>query len=136
MRHVPEATLRRLVDEPLAVADADADHVGRCVRCTALTGQIMRNAEMANALLSRPQPVPDVDDAWMRLQRALADPASAERPRRRLTVRRHWRLIAIPLPSTAALAAASVLVAGAATAAALTNVFAPNRVAPVAGLPR
>ena len=34
MRHTPEGTLRRLVDDPLGVPDASANHVARCRRCS------------------------------------------------------------------------------------------------------
>jgi len=35
MRHPTEGTLRRLVDEPAGVADADRSHVAGCPRCRA-----------------------------------------------------------------------------------------------------
>lgn len=131
MRHVPEGKLRRLVDEPFAVADSDTAHVVRCDRCRARRERIAREATTAIALVSRPQPVPDIDGAWRRLQGSLADQAPSENVRLRRPVRRHWRLIGLPVPSTAVLAALAVVVAGAATATALTTVFAPTRVAPV-----
>jgi hypothetical protein len=130
VRHVPDGVLRRLVDEPLAVADADAGHVGGCHRCAERREQIAADAGVAGGLLSRPQPVPDIDDAWRRLQRSLADPNLPVQARRR-PARRHWRLIVLPVPSAAVLTAVAVLVAGAAAATALTTVFAPTRVAPV-----
>jgi hypothetical protein len=123
--------LRRLVDEPLAVADVDVDHVLRCDRCTTRRERVARDATTAAALLSRPQPVPDIDDAWGRLQLSLSDPAPAAHARRRLPARRYWRVIAVPVPSTGVLAALAVLVAGAGAATVLTTVFAPTRVAPV-----
>ena len=44
MRHVPDGTLRRLIDEPFAVADRDARHVEGCGRCRARSQRIAEDA--------------------------------------------------------------------------------------------
>ena len=49
MRHVPEGQLRRLVDEPFAVADAVSEHVGHCPRCAMRREQIAEDAAAATA---------------------------------------------------------------------------------------
>ncbi len=48
MRHVTDGTLRRLTDEPLAVADREARHMSNCARCRA------RGAESRATPPSRP----------------------------------------------------------------------------------
>lgn len=133
MRHAPEATLRRLVDEPFAVADSDADHVTNCVRCGLRREEIAQDAARAAALLSRPQSVPDLDVAWRRLQTSPTTPAPSELspPRPRAPRRWRWRLVVIPVPSTRVLATIAVVVAGAAGVTALTTVLAPAPAAPV-----
>ena len=134
MRHLPEGRLRRLVDEPLAVADAQVDHVVRCARCRTRREGIAKDAVVAVSLLSRPQPVPDIDGAWSRLQSSLADPAVSDQTRLRLPARRYWHLGVLPIPSTPVRAALAAIVAGAAAATVLSIVLAPSRV-PVPKLP-
>jgi hypothetical protein len=133
VRHVPETRLRRLVDEPFAIADAELTHVDGCLRCGLRREQIAEDAAGAVALLSRPQPVPDVDSAWTRLQAAPAPPA--QRARLRLRSRRPlapsgWRrrLVTLSLPATPLrMAIVVVVVVGAIGATALTTVLAPKR---------
>lgn len=122
MRHVPDGVLRRLVDEPLAVPDRDAEHVQRCRRCQVHRDQVLQDAHRARELLVRPQAVPDVERAWDRLQGA-GDAPTRHVPRR---VR--------PRPfvgATGVAVASGVLVAGVAAAATLTVVFSPSQVAPL-----
>jgi len=127
VRHVPEGKLRRLIDEPFAVADADANHVVGCERCRLLRQRIAEDAAAASALLARPQPLPDVDLAWRRLQGSGARPARSRPARETMPTGRRWRLVGIPLPSAAVLVTVAVVVAGATTAAVLAAVRAPAR---------
>ncbi len=131
MPHTPDGTLRRLVDEPFAVSDADAEHVARCPRCGRRHEQIARDAAAATALLSRPQPLPDVESAWRRLQASSQAKVSGEvAAGRRLPRRPHWRLVVVPLPSRKALASAAgvvVLAAAGGVAAALVGSPTPSR---------
>ncbi len=128
MRHVPDGTLRRRLDEPLAIPDAIATHADRCARCLARTRAVAEAATHAERLLSPGEPDLDIDRAWQRFEDRRsgprARPASRPSPGAR---RRPGR----PLRTAAMAAVAGVLVAGAAAAATLTTVFAPTRVAPV-----
>ena len=131
MRHVPEGTIRRLVDEPLAIADGDADHISGCARCRARCELVNGDAAQVAAFFSRPQPVPDIDGAWRRFRAAPSVPSSSGRALQHFRARRSWRLVGRPLPSTAALAACTLLVAGAAAATVLTTLSGPAPTAPV-----
>lgn len=122
MHHVPDGILRRLIDEPLAVADQDAEHVRRCRRCQLHRELVIQDARMARDLMSRPQVVPDIDRAWERFGKTADHPVRhvPRRLRRRSTV------------VTAGAAAGVLTLAGAAAAATLSVVLSPTHVAPLA----
>jgi hypothetical protein len=131
VRHVPEGTLRRLVDEPLAVADAEAAHASSCGRCVARRERIAGDAQCARTLLGRPQPAPDVDAGWTRLRAATAaSPVAARRRRRHAPTRRRRRLLPALVSSPVALGSAAVLLVGAAAGATLSAVLTPGSPAP------
>ena len=137
-KHPSDGTLRRLLDEPVAVAVADEDHASRCLRCQARTG-LMRadDGAMGLGLGGRVEMTP----ARVALDRLLSaersSPALApsraghrrgrevrpERPRRRR-----------PLLRPATVITTGLVLMGGATAAAATNlvpIFQPESVAPV-----
>lgn len=126
MGHPTEGVLRRLLDEPAGVADADRQHVAGCPHCLDELVVIRTDADLVGAALATGA-APDVDAAWQRFGTA----APAGRPhlapvptrRRRGTLRR---------PAVAALAVGVVL-AGAGTAAAndWLQVFQTRRIAVV-----
>ncbi|MFI5914113.1 hypothetical protein [Dactylosporangium sp. NPDC051541] len=127
MRHPNDGTLRRLLDEPAAVADTDRAHVTTCAACQAALTSARHDLETVRALLS-PDVDVDVDAGWRRLAAGLDTPAG-----RAATVARarRWR-IAWRSPVVAGIAAAALLTG--ATAAAATNwlpIFRTERVAPV-----
>ena len=132
MRHVPDSNLRRLVDEPFAVADAATDHLAGCRRCRARSEQIAGDAAAVATLLSRPQLVPDVDSAWRRLHGASTTRRAAGQPGRGFTLSRpgQSRVALMPIHSKVALAALAALVAGTAATAALLTISAPAKVPP------
>ncbi len=132
MRHVPDGTLRRLADEPLAVADREARHMATCARCRARSDQICSNAALAEKVFSSHVAFSGTNLAWARHQGRFSvvtvegATVHARRPR-------HWRLMGSSLGTGATLAATGVVLAGVAAAATLTTtVFAPTKVAPVA----
>ena len=125
MRHPTDGTLRRLVDEPAGVADADREHVAACPVCLSGLAAAREDAAAAGAALAVEAPV-DVDAAWRRLSGALA----AERGVAAAPARR-WRA-ALRSPVAAALGVAVVLSgAGAAAAANWLPIFRTERIATV-----
>ena len=106
MRHIPDGTLRRLVDEPFAVPDGDAAHAVACPRCAKRQAQIAQDAATVTGLLVRPQSVPDLDIAWNRLQAASFAPALPWPKLRRSKGPAfwRWRLVTVRVPPPAVLA--------------------------------
>ena len=71
MRHPSEGVLRRLVDEPAGVADADRAHVAGCAMCLSGVDRARTDAMATGAALTAPQiDRPAVDAAWNRLTTA------------------------------------------------------------------
>jgi hypothetical protein len=116
MRHPDDGLLRRLVDEPVGVPDADRAHVASCDACLDRFAAVRADADAARAVLAVPAPAVDVDRAWARLSSgSAAAPATAADPAAPARAGR-WRA-ALRRPLVAALGAA-VLVGGAGVAAA------------------
>jgi hypothetical protein len=128
MRHPTDGTLRRLLDEPAGVADADREHVAGCPVCLAGLAAAERDAAPIGAALDV-EVTTDVDAAWHRLSSAVA----VERPRRASAAApgRRWRN-ALRSPVVAVVGAVA-LVAGATAAAAADwlPIFHAEQVAPV-----
>jgi hypothetical protein len=128
MRHPTEGVLRRLLDEPAGVADADREHIAGCPQCLHELGTVRGEAELVGAALAA-QGDSDVDAAWRRLSAAAAvSPAgSVPAPPRASRFRELLRR-----PAVAALAVA-VVVTGAGTAAAndWLQIFRTEKIAPV-----
>jgi hypothetical protein len=124
MRHPSDGTLRRLVDEPAGVADADRDHVAGCQTCLTGVAGAQRDAALTGAALHSEVDA-DVDAGWSRLSQAMAGEAVV-RP-----VKRRWRP-ALRSPVVAAVAAVALLTgAGAAAAADWLQIFRTERIAPI-----
>src|ERR687894_2990221 len=71
MRHPADGVLRRLLDEPAGVADADREHVGACGECRHRLAAIRADADLVQAALTTDTGA-DVDlaPAWRRLSAA------------------------------------------------------------------
>jgi hypothetical protein len=128
MRHPTEGTLRRLVDEPAGVADADREHVAGCPVCLSGLAAAQRDAVAVSAALDTGT-VPDVDAAWHRLSHTVAVDerrrATAPAPARR------WRN-RLRSPVVAVVGVAALLAGGGAAAAAdWLQVFRTEQIAPV-----
>ncbi|GAA4471405.1 hypothetical protein [Phytohabitans houttuyneae] len=127
MRHPTDGTLRRLLDEPAGVADADRAHVAACPVCRSGLAAIREDAVAVGAALDV-EVAPDVDAAWQRLSRA----AAVEGRRGAATAPgRRWRA-ALRSPLVAVVGAVTLL-AGASTAAAANWLpfFHAEQIAPV-----
>ena len=129
MRHPTDGVLRRLLDEPAGVADADRSHVAGCHRCLGELSAVREDAALVDAaLVDEGSADVDVAGAWRRLSAAPPGPGpergAAPRARRARAVLRR--------PVAAALAVAVVL-AGGGTAAAndWLQIFRTERIAPV-----
>lgn len=134
MRHPTDGTLRRLLDEPAGVTEADRAHVAHCPECLATLAQVRSDADTAATALG-PEPSPDLEGAWARLSTAVAAgpdrspvaaavPPSSARPRR-------WRS-RLSSPVAAGVAVAVLLAGGGAAAATdWFEVFRTERVAPL-----
>src|SRR5688500_1278932 len=116
MRHPIDGTLRRLVDEPAGVAQADREHVAGCPVCLSGLAAAQRDAALTGAALDHEVSV-DLDRGWARLSHAVAVDG-----RRQATAApaRRWRA-ALRSPVIAVVGVAALL-AGAGAAAA-TNWF-------------
>jgi hypothetical protein len=126
MRHPTDGTLRRLVDEPVGVADADREHVAGCPDCLAALAAVQHDASLAAAALDV-EVDPDVDAAWHRLSSAV----SAQGRRPAPASGRRWRA-ALRSPVVAAVGVTALLAgAGAAAAADWLQIVRTEQVAPV-----
>ena len=114
MRHPPEGTLRRLIDEPAGVSDADRRHVADCAHCLSGVAAAREDAALVGAALRTDDAPSDVDTAWRRLSAALptSGPARVSAPARA----RRWRAL-VRRPVVAALAFGVVLTGAGAAAA-------------------
>src|SRR5688500_15348472 len=122
MRHPTDGTLRRLVDEPAGVADADRQHVASCAACLSGLTAAQRDAAAVGAVLTV-EVAPDVEAGWQRLSSALA----ADQPRRAVAPARtpRWRSL-LRSPVIAAVGVVALLTgAGAAAAADWLQIFRP-----------
>jgi hypothetical protein len=128
MRHPTEGVLRRLIDEPAGVADADRRHVADCPVCLVALADAREDAAAVGAALGTDRAV-DVDAAWRRLSAAVpaGAPGREHRPARAGRSRALWRR-----PAVAALAFTVVLTgAGVAAANDWLQIFRTEQIAPV-----
>jgi hypothetical protein len=129
MRHLSEGTLRRLLDEPDGVADADREHVAGCPTCLSGLSAAREDAAVTGAALDVDLST-DVDEGWRRLSRAAVDDGR-RRPAPAAPARR-WRA-RLRSPVVAALGVAALLAgASAAAAADWLQIFRAEQTAPVA----
>jgi hypothetical protein len=133
VRHIADGTLRRLEDEPLAIADRVIDHVAGCERCRTRRAELAAEAEQVATALHTPPLVPDTELAWARIERELRRDPGSQSPRRHAAPLSppRLRLPVLSLRAGLGIGAAAAVIAGTAAAATLTNVFAPTQVAAV-----
>ena len=134
MRHPTEGVLRRLLDEPAGVADADREHVPTCPPCRDALAGMREDAVLVDAALATDVDV-DVDAAWQRLSTAVpTGPTGLAGVTTRASGsgRAHGARAALRRPAVAAVAVAAVLTgASAAAANDWLQIFRTEEVAPV-----
>jgi hypothetical protein len=138
MGHPTEGMLRRLLDEPAGVSDADRRHVAGCPQCLDALATTRRDAALVGAALaSEGAADADVAAGWQRLTTALAGTGSAHAP---ATARapvaapsRGVRLRKLARRPAVAALAVGLVFAGAGTAAANNwlQIFRTEKIAPV-----
>jgi hypothetical protein len=128
MRHPSDGTLRRLLDEPAGVADADREHVAGCPVCLSGLAAAQDDAAVTAAALDV-EFATDVDAGWQRLSRAVAGEG---RPRAATAApARRWRA-ALRNPVVAVLGVVAILGgAGVAAAADWLPIFHTEQITPV-----
>jgi hypothetical protein len=127
MRHPTDGTLRRLLDEPAGVADADREHVAGCPACRSGLEAAQQDAALTGAALDVKLAV-DVDTGWSRLSHAVAFDGRRRQP---ATAAHRWRA-ALRKPVIAAVAVVAILGgASAAAAADWLQIFRTQQIAPV-----
>ncbi|WP_369130586.1 hypothetical protein [Modestobacter roseus] len=130
--HPADGVLRRLVDEPAGVPDADRAHVAGCPACLHRFAAVADDAAATASAMAGSAAAPDVDRGWQRLQAATRPTAAATAATARTAAPRSWRN---RLRSPVVAAAGVVLVVGGAGAAAAgdwVQVFRTEEIAPVA----
>ncbi len=122
MAHLNDGTLRRMVDDPDAVAAPDREHFAGCAECKARFAGMEADARTATALLATPESSFDANAAYRRMT---AQPA---RPRF------GFRLPILRPASrgmVAALALVVLVAVGVTAAVNVSNIFQPQTVKPV-----
>src|SRR4051812_25457703 len=130
MGHTSDGVLRRLLDEPAAVADTDRAHAAGCPRCLDALAAIRADAALADAALAT-EPVADLDvDAAARRLSAAVPGSQASRPARG---RRPVGVRALVRRPVVVVAAAALVLTGVGAAAAngWFPIFHTEKVAPV-----
>jgi hypothetical protein len=125
MRHPTDGVLRRLIDEPAGVTDADRAHVAACPTCQRALDGVRADAHLVGSALAPATAGIDTDAAWARLATTKAF------GRRQASPSRGWRT-AVRRPAVAALSAV-VLLTGAGVAAAndWLPIFRTEQITPV-----
>jgi hypothetical protein len=130
-RHPGEGTLRRLVDDPAGVSDADRAHVAGCAPCLSGLAAAQHDAGAVATALSS-DAAPDVDAAWRRFSTAGAPARAAVPARAAAPAAARRRRPGLRSPLVAALGVVLVLGgAGAAAAGDWFQIFRTEQVTPV-----
>lgn len=67
MNHLPEGTIRRILDEPESATDKDRDHLESCAVCRIVSAQVHSDVDKAQALLGTGKADVDPEEALARL---------------------------------------------------------------------
>jgi hypothetical protein len=130
--HPSDGTLRRSLDERVAVDPARREHITTCARCSERVQRMTANAMWAGAMLTQSDPVVDLPSARARLARTelatlegVPAPGSAGRIRSRNT------LASRVMAGVAVAGVASVVLVTTGGAQDFLNLFQPSQLAPV-----
>jgi hypothetical protein len=128
MRHPTEGTLRRLVDEPAGVSDAEREHVAGCPECLSGLAAARQDAAATGAELDVQFDV-DVDAGWRRLSHTVT--ADGGKRVASPTPARRWRAT-LRSPVLAVVGAIALLTGGGIAAAAdWLQIFKAEQIAPI-----
>jgi len=131
--HPSDGTLRRSLDEPVAVDIASREHVATCARCGARVHAMSADAAIVQTMLVARDPAVDVAEARSRLARTEAatvgDGATVRQPAGQ--IRQGNRRAVRVLGGLAAAGVASVLVVVSGGAQDFISLFSPTKLAPV-----
>jgi hypothetical protein len=130
--HPSDGTLRRALDEPIAVDAAQREHVATCARCIQRVERMGADAREAWAMLAAPDPVIDVVSARARLSRteaALPGGVIAQRPARPVRSRSTWTRRVTAGLAIASVASVLLVVTGGAQD--FLSLFQPSQLAAV-----
>jgi hypothetical protein len=134
MRHLTDGTLRRIYDEPLALAAAEQEHFDDCSECRARYQSIANTAQAAGALLGTPAYEPAPSAALATLRQRLGSERNRRAPwYQRWTDRTSPRLRPLATPAFA-VAIAALMVTGIAVTGVsgqLARIFEPSQLAPI-----
>ncbi len=130
--HPSDGTLRRSLDEPVAVDATSRAHLATCARCAARVQGMSADAAAVQAMLVSPDPAVDVAMSRARLAGSEAETVgttASQRPARRIwpSTTRAGRVMA----GVAVAAAASVVLVATGTAQDFLSIFQPSQVAAV-----
>jgi hypothetical protein len=130
--HPSDGTLRRALDEPIAVDAAQREHVATCTRCAQRVGRMSADAGAVWAMLAAPDPVIDVTSARARLSRTeAAAPGGeiAQRLVRPVKSRSSWARRVMAGVAVASVASVLLVVTGGAQD--FLSLFQPSQLAAV-----
>lgn len=130
--HPSDGTLRRSLDEPVAVDATNQAHLATCARCAARVRRMSADATAVHAMLGSPEAVVDVATSRARLARSEAETAGA--PGSQWPARRTWsgnRRTSRVMAGIAVAAAASVVLVATGTAQDFLSIFQPSQVTAV-----
>jgi hypothetical protein len=130
--HPSDGTLRRSLDEPVAVNAAAREHVGTCARCAGRLRRMHANAASIGTMLASPGPAVDVAAARARLARAeVATAGGVAAPLPARQVRSRHTLASRVIAGVAVAGIASVVLVATGGAQDFLNLFQPSQLAPV-----
>ena len=123
MAHLNDGTLRRMVDDPDAIAAPDREHFAGCAECKTRFDEMSADARAIGALLAAPAPSFDANAAYRRV-------AVRQAPRPRFGF--HLPILRpVSRGMMAALALVVLVAVGVTAAVNVTNIFQPQTVKPV-----